>query len=259
MVVRRATTSSCMPSSSSYSTLSGGKEGEPLTHIREIMIPRPLRSPRTIFNAFQNDPLYGYLQAGRPRSRMADVSYNCLRLCAWSRRKVLWVIDGGAAIISLGQTNAEATKDDYILNWVYDAIHKLDTEEQQKRLDEVIEKTRIAIDRSRTPCRRFEDMLLVEILAVEPNNQGQGYGTTLLDCVLRYADHLGKKTWLHCSNINNVTFYNKHGFQTIVDVVLGDDNPSWPGPPVIRSIMIREPRLGQCSSTQLCRNHRRNG
>ncbi|PPR04063.1 hypothetical protein CVT24_010638 [Panaeolus cyanescens] len=226
---------------------------EDVCEVAADMGPRPLlhrdifKTAKTIFDAFNGDPLCEYLLAGQRPNKFVEVSYHCLRLCIWSRRKVLGNTEGYSL-----------TWDDHILNWVYTAIRKFDTREQKKRLEEVIEKTRRAIDESRLPQLLFEDMLLVEILAVEPNSQRQGNGGALLDCVLRYADRLGKWTWLHCSNVKNVTFYNRHGFQTITEVVLGDDNPEWDEPPVIRPIVgciitidlwLTNPDVGRASKT----------
>jgi hypothetical protein len=55
---------------------------------------------------------------------------------------------------------------------------------------------------------------------------------------------LSQTTWLQSSNIANTEFYNSHGFFTIAEVVVGENNPTWDGEPVVVSIV--RPRLENC-------------
>jgi len=45
------------------------------------------------------------------------------------------------------------------------------------------------------------------------------------------ADTRGQATWLSSSNINE-KFYNSHGFVTVGETTLGDNNPNWGQDPI---------------------------
>ena len=42
---------------------------------------------------------------------------------------------------------------------------------------------------------------------------------------------LGVACWLESSNIINEPFYNSHGFKTVGEAIIGDDNPTYHGKP----------------------------
>ncbi|KAJ3435823.1 gnat family acetyltransferase [Anaeramoeba flamelloides] len=58
------------------------------------------------------------------------------------------------------------------------------------------------------------DHWYVMILGVVESAQGQGVGSTLLDCVLALAHQSGHPVYLECHE-DNVKFYQKRGFKTI--------------------------------------------
>jgi len=59
----------------------------------------------------------------------------------------------------------------------------------------------------------------LELLGVDVPLQGQGIGSALLQPVLREADVDGVPCYLETTNEKNVAFYNKQGFETLVDTV----------------------------------------
>jgi ribosomal protein S18 acetylase RimI-like enzyme len=59
------------------------------------------------------------------------------------------------------------------------------------------------------------------ILGVDPSRQGQGIGGTLIEPILRRADAEGRQCYLETMKTRNVTFYQKHGFEVVVDDVFG--------------------------------------
>lgn len=71
-------------------------------------------------------------------------------------------------------------------------------------------------------------------IGIEPNFQGRGLGTTLMQRVLNVCDDENIVAYLESSNPRNVSLYERAGFETITDVPL-------PGGPVMRP-MIRQPR-----------------
>ncbi|KAG5653455.1 hypothetical protein H0H81_000344, partial [Sphagnurus paluster] len=160
-----------------------------------------------------------------------------------------------------GPPNDECTK---LARWVVKILGELrkkvkrDPEEERRR-KEVDE--RLSEAAYRAFGRRLDKMWLVEGLWTTLSVQGNGYGGMLLDAVTALvsmrvehstfcsglineleADWAGESTWLQSSNIENTRFYDRHGFQTVETVLIGENNPTWHKKPVPVSIMIREPR-----------------
>ncbi|KZS94976.1 hypothetical protein SISNIDRAFT_409572, partial [Sistotremastrum niveocremeum HHB9708] len=74
---------------------------------------------------------------------------------------------------------------------------------------------------------KIDDMYYVHILATDPEYQGQGHGGTLLDIIGDKADAEGRDAWLTSSGPHNVPFYNLHGYETVAEIKLGEDDPTW--------------------------------
>jgi ribosomal protein S18 acetylase RimI-like enzyme len=62
-------------------------------------------------------------------------------------------------------------------------------------------------------------------LGVDPPRQGQGVGGTLMQPVLARSDADGLPCYLETETEINVGFYNRHGFEVIVEVDLPKDGP----------------------------------
>ena len=73
------------------------------------------------------------------------------------------------------------------------------------------------------------------LLGTLPESQGQGKAGALLRPILERCDAQGLVAYLESSNPSNVTFYERHGFEVMCDVQLGDDGP-------VANPMQRKPR-----------------
>lgn len=72
-------------------------------------------------------------------------------------------------------------------------------------------------------------------LGVEPTQQGQGIGSALIQPVLARADAEGLSCYLETEKARNVPFYQRHGFEVVVEGHLPKGGPQfW--------TMIRPPR-----------------
>jgi GNAT superfamily N-acetyltransferase len=60
------------------------------------------------------------------------------------------------------------------------------------------------------------------VLGVDPPRQGQGVGSALLQPVLARADGEGLPCYLETQKERNVPFYQKHGFEVVVEDDLPD-------------------------------------
>jgi GNAT superfamily N-acetyltransferase len=80
-----------------------------------------------------------------------------------------------------------------------------------------------------------EDHYYLSLLGVEPEYQGQGIGSTLMQPVLDRADDEGVPAYVEATSERNRPLYRRHGFEDLRTVHWPDD-----GPPLF--LMWREPR-----------------
>jgi len=71
-------------------------------------------------------------------------------------------------------------------------------------------------------------------LGTDPDHQGQGVGSALLQPVLRLCDAEGTRAYLESSKERNIPFYRRHGFEVTGEVRLAGGPPVW--------TMWRDPR-----------------
>lgn len=65
------------------------------------------------------------------------------------------------------------------------------------------------------------------VLGVEPERQGKGVGGTMIQPVLERADKDRLPCYLETMKERNVTFYQKHGFEVVVDDTFKDGPRYW--------------------------------
>ena len=68
--------------------------------------------------------------------------------------------------------------------------------------------------------------LYLQFLAVDPQEQGAGYGRALMSELLELSNSTGKPIKLETTNPVNVDFYRKFGFTVVDDMQLGIDGPT---------------------------------
>jgi len=201
--------------------------------------------------AFRNDPQLRYQRDDENQTRWTlaiDKIAIASIMSLLVKSNVALTIQSGAAFIiaapALGGANPNRPIDRAIraiINALVAVLtRKFGSAEQRKRNKEVEEKSKEVVNR--VLGNRTKDMLNVILLATEPASQGYGYGGSLLDAVTSLADITGQASWLTSTNVRNTQFYNSHGFETVGEVVLGDQNPTWRRAPVLVKIMVREPQ-----------------
>ena len=72
------------------------------------------------------------------------------------------------------------------------------------------------------------------VIGIDPRQQGKGYGSALLQYALEQCDREGKLAYLESSNPRNNPLYERHGFEVLGTIQVGDSPPLWP--------MLRKPR-----------------
>ena len=83
-------------------------------------------------------------------------------------------------------------------------------------------------------CHPKEDHWYLPFIGLDPSKQGQGIGSLILKESLKQADEQGKVAYLESSNPMNMSLYERHGFETIKRIEIGDSPPAHP--------MIRYPK-----------------
>lgn len=74
----------------------------------------------------------------------------------------------------------------------------------------------------------------LSVLGIDMAKQGRGLGALLMKDVLRTCDEDGILAYLESSNPRNISFYERHGFEVMGEINLGNPEPVTP--------MIRKPR-----------------
>ncbi|KAF8914157.1 hypothetical protein CPB84DRAFT_61505 [Gymnopilus junonius] len=190
----------------------------------------------TWVEAYRNDPQLRYLRDNEKQTIWTKAIDRICIACIMTiilRRKIALTVNSGAAFV-IGSPALNGRKPRGLVDRVINNIikgfaavvnRKFVTDEQHKRNDEFEGKYKEAVRRALGS--RTRDMFCVMLLATESDSQGHGYGGALLDSLSSLADVTDKASWLHSSNIQNTRFYNLHGFETVAEVVLGDQNPTW--------------------------------
>ena len=66
------------------------------------------------------------------------------------------------------------------------------------------------------------------LIGVEPQEQGNGYGSALLHHALARFDAEGTLAYLETSNVKNIPFYRRHGFEVMGTIQVGTSPPIVP-------------------------------
>ncbi|OCB89551.1 hypothetical protein A7U60_g3243 [Sanghuangporus baumii] len=208
------------------------------------------RASRTLITGIEDDPLAKYIRE-TPDARNTKLYNRIQRLqfaigvSQWARRKWGLAVNHGRAVVCAvpAPEASKKSKIDRKIDELYRLINRaLDivgkTEMQRRRFDEVSKKLdKFAEEILGADWRR---MRCVNALATAPEFQRRGYGGALLDAVTKLADAEGRSTYLLSSNAAaNTEFYNAHGFFIIAEILIGDDDPTWKGPPIPVPLMVR--------------------
>ena len=79
-----------------------------------------------------------------------------------------------------------------------------------------------------------DDAWYLAFIGGDLSKQGLGVGSFILKEALKTIDERGERAYLESSNPRNMSLYERHGFESMGKVQIGDSPPAHP--------MIREPR-----------------
>ncbi len=112
-----------------------------------------------------------------------------------------------------------------------------DEEEFNPVFESIEEKKRAELMESLERLEEFhppEPHWYLAIVGVDSYHQGQGYGSLLMKHAVKRCDEDGKVAYLESTNPQNISIYERHGFEVVGEVKVG-------GCPVLTP-MIRQPR-----------------
>jgi GNAT superfamily N-acetyltransferase len=72
------------------------------------------------------------------------------------------------------------------------------------------------------------------LIGVDPARQRSGHGAALMRCALERVDRDGLPAYLESTNPRNIPLYQRHGFEVVATIQVGDVPPLFP--------MVRRPR-----------------
>ena len=91
----------------------------------------------------------------------------------------------------------------------------------------------IALNRAATQAQPVEDYWYLGILGTAPAHQGCGIASALMSPTLAHCDAWGLRAYLESSKLDNIPFYERHGFRVTGQVQIEGGPLLWP--------MIRAP------------------
>lgn len=198
--------------------------------------------------AFKDDPMVEYLtdQETTTKSSLRAMLNTIFAIFMWIlivRDGYGYTIDGGKGCMTYLDPRQPRNPVLSIVERFVAMFRFQETEEIKRRRQELGEKHAKAIKDALG--NRKADMFYLERLWVDPATQGRGYGYSLAKVATDAADAASRPIYLDSSNINNTKFYNSVGFATVATFTIGDDNPTWNKPPIVLSIMLKEPPAAQ--------------
>ncbi|KAF5321493.1 hypothetical protein D9619_000664 [Psilocybe cf. subviscida] len=200
--------------------------------------------------AMVGDPYMEYhLADGRPTPHKIQRIANAAMLALWIGDVPIFTAEGGASLSlnynPMGRPKTRLGKLKHKLAMkIYVSTDGKKTKEQQKRWDECREKED-ACFRKAIPPEEAKEMYIVGQMATDPQYQGRGLGSAVLQAMTALANKEHRACWLTSSNIANEAFYNSNGFFAMAQFTVGESNPSWHKKPVLVQIMVREPEGGR--------------
>jgi ribosomal protein S18 acetylase RimI-like enzyme len=167
--------------------------------------------------AFQDDPLASYLFPGRNRHNALRVFFGVqLRYGLLEIGKV-WTTDDAAGA-ALWESPRQHPPDWHVVRQMLPLLPRMLSRHTLGAL-----RLLSAADNVRPRCPHW----YLATLGIEPERQGSGLGSTLMDPVLRRCDETGVPAYLEASREENVAFYESHGFKVCRELRLPGAPPLW--------------------------------
>lgn len=215
-------------------------------HISPLKYSQAMTAGRTWVQAFRDDKItrYGWDFPSFGKFRFAIREYLLGALFAvWVARKKVITTDEGRtlAVATLPQKPTLSTHLLDIASLLIDCLLRLlQPRKGIKRAQSCNARIRDLVIKNLGE-KKVKSMINLNLLAVAPELRGRGHGKALLQAVTKMADEDNRGTWLVSVNIENTKLYEAHGFKTIGEVTVADDDADWKEGPILVYVMVREP------------------
>ncbi|KZS94998.1 hypothetical protein SISNIDRAFT_36073 [Sistotremastrum niveocremeum HHB9708] len=213
---------------------------------------------QTIRRAFKYDLYTRYIAGedgiGRPGKMSLCRKIRCFLGCwTWIARKdIVLELDDGRALVVLWRAPEDpknASRRRSLRSVIVDNVSRVASSFLDSFEPDMIKKRKRELKSAHDKAvrsalgDRVDEMMYIHLLATAPLCQGQGLGGQLLDCAGELADIQGRAIWLISSGLQNVPFYNAHGFETVGEMVIGNTDRKWGRGPIYCPLMVREPTV----------------
>ncbi|KAF7798330.1 hypothetical protein EIP86_009551 [Pleurotus ostreatoroseus] len=159
-------------------------------------------------------------------------------------RRACWTAENAASMVGYVVPEHEPDTFDKLLEQLSPLLAlshgALSSPEQKRRSTEIHTKADKAIQD--VLGERRDAMLYITVVCTAPAAQGRGYASALLRIATATADTEKRATWLISSNAANAAWYALFGFRTRAEIVLGAENPTWRGAPVVLMLLCARGR-----------------
>ncbi len=181
--------------------------------------------------AFARDPSFAWLAGDAPErnQRMRDAWYGVLRFASAGLRETWTDADRSGAAIWIPPGRASSSLLDSLR--LFRSFSRLTGWRRLREASDAVELLEHG-RRFHVPAPHF----YLSALGVDPEVQGRGIGSAILEPTLRTADATGSMAYLETATARNVLLYERHGFSVVEELVLpGTDIRGWlmrrpPGP-----------------------------
>ena len=180
--------------------------------------------------AFVHDPFFGWLAGDAPErgQRMRDGWTGVLRYASAGLAETWTTEDHAGVAIWIPPGRRPSSLLDQLR--LTPALARMTTWRRLRETSTAVE-TLEAHRQRHAPAPHY----YLSALGVEPERQGQGVGSALLEPALSAADAAGVAAYLETATGRNVLLYERHGFDVVEELILpGTDIHGW--------LMLRPPR-----------------
>ncbi|PIL37247.1 hypothetical protein GSI_00940 [Ganoderma sinense ZZ0214-1] len=194
-----------------------------------------LKGAESLRKAFLNDPLMRYFVTAdtAPFQGTRSKAINIVDWVGAMRQHRMVTIGGGLSLMKYGPPGNQNNL--AFIAYLMKTLKRLRPQECAKRWKEFGAKAQMLVVEAFG--NKVGDMYEIQALCTDPDAQGRGYASALVEYVLKQGDADGHDVWLLATDAYG--FYEHFGFTVIRSGMIAVDNPAWDGEPITLYIMHR--------------------
>ncbi|KAM5534312.1 hypothetical protein V8D89_012040 [Ganoderma adspersum] len=203
-----------------------------------------LKGAESLRKAFLNDPLMRYFVTvdTAPFQGTRSKAINIVDWAGAMRQHRMVTIEGGLSLMKYRPPGNQ--KNLPVVGYLMKTLGRLRPKECVKRWQEFGAKAQTLVVEAFGD--KVRDMYEIQALCTDPDAQGRGYASALVEYVLKQGDADGHDVWLLTTDAYG--FYERFGFAVVRSGMIAVDNPVWDDEPITLYIMHRPARLSAVGS-----------